>query len=97
MPYSVSLLACSHSSRCGSGSFCATQMHSMLSYLWRFACTCRSYYADSGWEDGLPNWAMAKERGAVDVESSSLAKYRRPPHTYSVRPYQDTVSRRVGS
>lgn len=62
---------------------------------WWFAFTCRSYYADSGWEDGLPNWTMAKERAAD--ESSSVAKYRRPPHTYSVRPYQDTVSQRTGS
>jgi len=44
---------------------------------------CRGYYADSGWEDGLPRWALAKERG----EESGIWRFHKPPHTYSVRPY----------
>lgn len=50
----------------------------------------RSYYADAGWEDGLPSWALAKERAAQEAgqQAGALDQYRKPPHTYSVRPYQ---------
>lgn len=65
----------------------------MLTYACGFWLLCRSYYADAGWEDGLPSWALAKEKAADESGSREgpVSKYRKPPHTYSVRPYQHAI------
>jgi hypothetical protein len=60
------------------------------------APTCRGYYADAGWEDGLPSWALARERAAEEAGvRDAVSKFRTPPHTYSVRPYQHAAGQQT--
>jgi hypothetical protein len=48
----------------------------------------RTYFVDAGWEDRVPKQQLAGEESGTSRGGGVSTQYRRPPHTYSVRPYE---------